>query len=188
MGRVWTIFVCLAAAVGFGWKVPLVRLFPVFQPMVVATSIMVAAILVRLNRGMPTLDWKTLKQPQRERLTAAIVSLTREYLGIFALNISLVLSLLVLQAIGEGEVKFEWHPAFQGAVSAFIGGLLAASLLRMTYVVWRDYDIVRLQKKIIDSSSAEEGAELEIKSADQKILTMRNAGLRKIDSPGPRSF
>jgi hypothetical protein len=188
MGGVWTIFASIAAAAGFGWQVSLVRLFPVFQPMVVATSIMIAAILVRLNRGMPTLDWKALKQLQRERLTSAIVSLTREYLGIFALNISLVLSLLVLQVIGEDNVRFEWHPVGQRAVSALIGGLLTASLLRMAYVVWRDYDIVRLQKKIIDSSPSEEEAELEIKSADQKILKMKNAGLRKIESPGPRPF
>ena len=58
MARWLTIIPVSGLAALFGWGVPLVRLFDAFQPMIVALSIMIAAIFVRLNRGMPTLEWK----------------------------------------------------------------------------------------------------------------------------------
>jgi hypothetical protein len=60
MAWVLTIVWVLGLATLFAWNVPLLRLFDAFQPMVVALSIMVAAVFVRLNRGRPALEWKSL--------------------------------------------------------------------------------------------------------------------------------
>ena len=61
MGRVITILLTAAFTVLFGWVVPLVHLFDAFQAMTVAFSIIIAAVFVRLNRGMPSLEWKSLE-------------------------------------------------------------------------------------------------------------------------------
>ena len=86
MARTLTIAVTLLAAGLFAWAVPLVRLFGAFQPLIVALSIMVAAVFVRLNRGMPTLEWKSLDPVKRKDLTASIVRVTTEYGWIIGIN------------------------------------------------------------------------------------------------------
>jgi hypothetical protein len=70
MMRVVTVGMMLVIAAIFGWRLPLARLMDILQPLVVALSIMVAALLVRLNRGMPTLDWKSLESSGAEDLDA----------------------------------------------------------------------------------------------------------------------
>ncbi|MBA4174542.1 MAG: hypothetical protein C0511_18290, partial [Hyphomicrobium sp.] len=76
MARVLTAVVTLLVAGLFAWAVPLVRLFGAVQPLIVALSIMVAAVFVRLNRGMPTLEWKSLEPEKRKELTTSIVAVT----------------------------------------------------------------------------------------------------------------
>ena len=63
MARTLTIGLVVLATVVFGWEIPLMRLFAALQPLTLVLSIMIAAILVRLNRGMPTLDWKSEVDP-----------------------------------------------------------------------------------------------------------------------------
>lgn len=50
-----------------------------------ALSIFIAAVLVRLARGMPTLDWKTVPIEKRKVLTGQLVDVSREYAGLLAL-------------------------------------------------------------------------------------------------------
>ena len=85
MPRWATITLCLITGCVFGWLVPLDRLFDAFQPVMTALTIMAAAILVRLNRTMPTIDWKILSSEDGGRLTAEVVKLAEEYLGLPAL-------------------------------------------------------------------------------------------------------
>ena len=47
-----------------------------------ALSIFIAAVLVRLARGMPTLDWKTVPVEKRKALTGQLVDVSREYAGL----------------------------------------------------------------------------------------------------------
>lgn len=174
-----TIGAVLLSAALFGWGVPLLRLFDAVQPIVVALSIMIGAILVRLNRGMPSLDWKSLNVDEKRRLTTAIVSLTREYIVIVAVN-SLFLALLVcLIVVGKSEVQNVWSSYAQHFAACSIGAFAALSIARMTYVIWRDYDIVRLQKELIDASGMRDDLDLEIKSATQKVADIRATSLKK---------
>ncbi|PWC36763.1 hypothetical protein [Azospirillum sp. TSO22-1] len=186
MAQKATIGGVLALAALFGWGVPLLRLFEAFQPMIVALSIMVAAILVRLNRGMPTLDWKSLEPVERARLTSSIVSLTQEYVIIIGIEATLLASLVALTVVKD-EVKY-WDIWTTRGVSAGIGALIALSIARMGYVIWRDYDIVRLQKKLIDASGAREKLEADLKASSEKIASIRSAGLRKTGSSDPKPW
>ncbi|WP_245636797.1 hypothetical protein [Azospirillum thiophilum] len=159
---------------------PLSRLFDAFQPMTVALSIMLAAILVRLNRGMPTLDWKSLEPQERSQLTSAIVDLTREYAFIVGIKAALVTALVSLAPFKLDAAC--WSNWTSRGVAAAIGAMVALSVSRMAYVVWRDYDIVKLQKMMIDSSGVREKNEGEVKLAEAKISGMRASGLRKVDT------
>ena len=120
---------CLAAL--FGWGVPLVRLFDAFQPMMVALSIMIAAIFVRLNRGMPTLEWKSLELEKRTELTSHIVDLSREYGWIIAINATALAGLVALTVVGKTEVQAAWPSWLRHITSGAIGGGAALCFARM---------------------------------------------------------
>lgn len=188
MVRKATVGAVLAAATLFGWLVPLVRLFDAFQPMIVALSIVMAAILVRLNRGMPTLDWKSLEQSERTRLTAAILDLTLEYCIISAITAASLVGLVSLTVVGKIQISTDWPDLVHRAISAVIGAVLALCIARMGYVIWRDYDIVRLQKKLIDASGMREHLDAQTAAASKRVSDIRSAGLRKTSSADPQSW
>lgn len=76
--------------------------------------------------------------------------------------------------------------------SGVIGLALAHVLVRTSYVVWRDYEIVRLQKAVIDTSTAAAEAkahkEEQERLADEKRASMAKAGLRSVSQAVPRPW
>lgn len=182
-----TIVGFVVAAAIFGLFVPLNRLVEAFPPLTVTLSIMIAALLVRLNRGMPTLDWKSVEPEARRRLTSAVVGVTREYMVIAALCAMLLITLLALTTIGKSTIVLWIEPA-QSALSGFIGGMTVLCMGRMGYVVWRDYDIVRVQKAVIDGAADKEEQEREEKVAGEKVADIRAANIRNISTPTPRGW
>jgi nicotinamide riboside transporter PnuC len=156
--------------------------------MITALSIMVAAVFVRLNRGMPTLEWKSVDPQQRKELTSQVVALSKEYGWIIAINAVVLLGLVVLSVVGKAEVAECWPLWMQRLTATAIGGAGALCVARMTYVVWRDIDVVRLQKQLIDGTASRELTEHQGKLADDKVTSIRAAGVRKIEVPPPRSW
>jgi hypothetical protein len=187
MARARTIVVTLLAAGLFAWAVPLVRLFGAFQPVIVALSIMVAAVFVRLNRGMPTLEWKSLDPDQRKSLTASIVGVTTEYGWIIGINATALVGLVALSVIGTTDAAL-WPAWFQRTVSGAVGGLVTLCAARMAYVVWRDIDIVRLQKRLIDGAASKESGERERSLADEKVANIRSANVRPVEVKPPKAW
>ena len=185
MARALTLIVVVAVAVLFWKVVPLARLFDAFQPMVVALSIIIAAIFVRLNRGMPSLEWKTLERGKRTELTTRIVELSKEYVTIVAINGVALILLVTLVVIGKDQAVADLSINSQRAISAIVGALFSLCLARMAYVVWRDCDIMELQKYLIDNVAEHDEREKETKSADAKISTMKSAGLIKQPNSEP---
>ncbi|MCK8788184.1 hypothetical protein M0638_27935 [Roseomonas sp. NAR14] len=183
-----TILAVLAGAAFFGYAVDLLHLLPALQPIVVGLSIMAAAVFVRLNRGMPTLDWKTLEPRQRSNLTAAIVSLTAEYGAILAMMGITLVALVTITTLGVDYVKLNWSKEMRSYASSFIGALLSLCASRMAYVIWRDYDIVRLQKILIDKAGEKESTENQQKASSEKVVAMKSAGLRRISQEPPKSW
>lgn len=187
MGRRITILAVLLAASLFGWAVPLQRLFGAFQPLIVALSIMVAAVFVRLNRGMPSLEWKSVDPDERKTLTKRIVDLTIEYGWIIGINSFVLLGLVSLSVVGKEDAAL-WPLWAQHFAAGAVGGLGTLCLARMAYVVWRDIDIVRLQKRLIDGTASRESAEQQGNIANDRVAAIRSASVRKIEVPPPRAW
>jgi hypothetical protein len=183
--RTINIVAFVAGGVIFGYVVPLVRLFDAFQPMIVVLSVLVAAVFVRLNRGMPSLEWKNLEPEKRSRLTSKIVALSRDYVWIVGINGVTLLLLVTLLVIGRDEATQLLLVLGQKLLSATIGGFFFLCVARVGYVVWRDCDIMELQKELIDKAATTEIQENETKSAKDKIATMQSSGLRHVDVVPP---
>lgn len=179
MARFLTIAALFAGAGLFGFGIPIAQFSKVLQPLIVAISIMAAGLLVRLNRGMPTLDWKSLEARERKILTEKIVALTREYMFVLFLQAVTLISLLGLALVDADALSWVW----QKVALAIVGALVGLSFARMAYIVWRDFDIVRLQKKLIDDSADREALEKASKEALDKVSNIRAAGLRSGPKP-----
>lgn len=188
MNRLLTILIAVGLAVLFGEKIPLLRMFDAFQPMIVALSIMIAAVLVRLNRGMPPLEWKSIDPGRRSQLTSRIVDLVREYITIAAINAGMLVYLVSLITIGKSEIRASWSEQAQFIASALVGFGLGLCFARMGYVIWRDLDIVKLQKAVIDSTASKDAEAGEVAAAAEKIVDIKAAGLRKIPTPEPKAW
>lgn len=178
MLRLLTIGATLTGAAVFGLLLKFEQFEKILQPLVVALSIMAAGLLVRLNRGMPTLDWKSLDANDRKILTQKIVELTREYMLVLSAHGLALMSLLLLAVRDAKTFVGYW----QHTAMAVAGGLIALCGARMAYIVWRDFDIVRLQKKLIDDSADKETVAKASEEALSKVSTIRASGLR----PGPK--
>ena len=61
--------------------------------------------------------------------------------------------------------------------STIVGALTALCFARMARVVWRDYDIVRLQKTLLDDESARIAVDEETEAASAKIRAIKGANL-----------
>lgn len=182
-----TIVFAAVAAILFGTLIPLGHLSGGLQSVVTALSIVTAAVLVRLNRGMPTLDWKSLAIGERKNLTKAIVDLTKEYASIVAINGVLLLLVVGLITAGPTGVA-SLLPNVRVAISALVGFLSALCIARMSYVVWRDFDIVRLQRKLLDDSGDREVVEAERQLAAKKMTEMASSGLRRQPPAEPKAW
>lgn len=177
----------VAIATLFAWLVPIARLFEAFQPLTVMLSIFVAAIFVRLNRGMPTLEWKSIEYKLRARLTSKIADVVKDYCWIVSFN-SLALSLIFALTIAGSSTVSSLAEPFARALSGGIGFLLALCVARMGYVVWRDFDIVRLQKFVIDQTALSEEMNAATSVAQEKIAAIKAANLKKPDNGEVKPF
>jgi len=171
----------IVISVGLGvfaaWQFDIARVFSVLQPTVVCLSIMAAAVFVRLNRGMPTLDWKSLSTEERKNLTERIVDLTRQYMQIIGLNAVALIGIIVLSAAGATDVA-ALEPRYRQAISGSLIFVLSLCVLRMAYVVWRDYDIVKLQKELLDKAADRDAIEANKKAAEESLTNIKAANLR----------
>jgi hypothetical protein len=58
----------------------------------------------------------------------------------------------------------------------------------MGYVVWRDIDIVRLQKRLIDGAASREVSEQQAKIAEGNIASIRAANVRPVAVQPPKAW
>ena len=69
-----------------------------------------------------------------------------------------LLGLIAMSVVGKSQVSATWPDWTQRAVAAAIGGVAVLCIARMGYVIWRDIDVVRLQKHLIDGLASREMA------------------------------
>lgn len=177
MTLVTTVLSMMVGAYIFGRFISLDQFLPSVQAIVTVLSIMMAAVFVRLNRGMPTLDWKSVDLDQRVALTGKISEVTLEYVVICGCLAITLVGFLGLQIVGAPALKCLQSQTLIGIIGA-CGGLLGLCGARMTYVVWRDYDIVRLQKRIIDDAGHTEQKLKEQTIAEERISVIKSSGIR----------
>jgi MFS family permease len=180
MAWVLTIVAMLVGGAVFWRWLSLDDFLKIVQPFIVALSIMAAGLLVRLNRGMPTLDWKSLEATDRKLLTGKIVELTREYLFVLAVQAVTLTAMLVLDVVASDPKRIP--TPWQQPALAVGGALLALCVARMAYIVWRDHDIVKLQKKLIDDAADRDALKQSQEEALSTVAAIRAAGLQ----PGPK--
>lgn len=158
------------------------QLQAILQPMSVALSVFTAAVLVRLARGMPTLDWKSVPLESRKNLTKDLVEVSREYAGLLLLLILLVIVNVVLIGIGSRAMCL-WPPLRMSLVSSAVGFAFGLTFARMAYVVWRDLDIIALQKTVIDDMAQLEERAANAASAQEKLRQMKEASTGGVEHP-----
>jgi hypothetical protein len=175
------LLVLLAAGLA-GWQLSVTRVFSTIQPITVVLSIMAAAIFVRLNRGLPSIDWKALSSSERTNLTDRMVSIARDYLfGLFASSCSIA-TLICLAALSQQQATC--LPGWvQSLIAAWFVFIIGISIVWMGYVVWRDYDIVLLQKQVLDNMSAREEQEKILQQAKDKSAAMKAASVVVAPTP-----
>lgn len=160
------------------------RLTYAFQPLTTAVSILIAAVFVRLNRGLPAIDWGVVSASDRAQLTDALVKISIDYIGVLIFGMLTIAAIVLLGAADQAWLA-DLPQKSQKSISAVIGFLISILLFRMGYVVWRDLDIVRLQKTIIDrievlaqaEASQTELNKQERRDAADKLDAMQRAGL-----------
>lgn len=186
MSRVLSLLVFFGA----GWAayryVEIGRIMLVIPSIMVVTSIMVAAVLVRLNRGMPALEWKSIPPDDRMKLTAAIVGVARHYVGALILMGTILTAVLILASFGTGAVG-GWPEGVRQGLSASLCGLLALSVYQMGFIVWRDLDIILLQKTLIDTMADSEKYASEVADAQERGKMIKSQ-LRSVPTTPPKAF
>jgi exosome complex RNA-binding protein Rrp42 (RNase PH superfamily) len=58
----------------------------------------------------------------------------------------------------------------------------------MCYVVWRDVDIVRLQKNLIDDAAIAELSAIDLAEAERRSKSMQTASIRSERIPDPQQM
>lgn len=168
--RIATIFLVLAAAVFSGWLVPASEWAATAKSILTVLAIFAAAILVRLNRGMPTIDWSKVDPEDRSHLVGAIKRLAREYgVTLIVVGVTLALFLILDRTGGETPLAklLASAPSYVPlAISAVSGGVISFVLIRIAYVIWRDIDIVDLQAGVISQAANAEKRERHNANAD----------------------
>lgn len=153
-----------------GWLIPIDEWAAVAKSMMTVLAIFAAAILVRLNRGMPTIDWSKVKAKDRAKLVADIQKLAREY-GVTLLFVGgALVFFMILDRSGAssplgGMIAKKSH-SLPVAISAVAGAVISFVLIRIAYVVWRDIDIVDLQAGVIAQAANADLLEQSLGAAD----------------------
>jgi len=146
-----------------GWLVPTSEWAATAKSILTVLAIFAGAILVRLNRGMPTIDWSKVDPDDRKRLVGDIKKLAREY-GITLAFVSAALAFFLILDRTNGDTPLAYvlgsAPAsLSRAISAVSGAIISFVVMRIGYVVWRDIDIVDLQAGVISQAANAEKVE-----------------------------
>src|SRR5690606_7559702 len=82
--------------------------------------------------------------------------------------------LVALLGLGPAEAVLMPENARRAAVACFVLAV-SFSLVWMGYVIWRDYDIVRLQRTVIDGAADREARDKQVAEAERKTNQMRSS-------------
>lgn len=136
-------------------------------------AIIAAAVLVRLNRGVPSLDWKSVDVDPVKNLLDRLEEVAKVYIVVVATT--LISILMIISVLYLDQLEFKYKSLAINITSSAFGALLGLLISRMTYVVWLDYDIVRLQRAVILSAAESDEAKKQAKIAEEKLKSITGA-------------
>lgn len=168
--RTITVLVSALGAVLAGLLIPLESWPASAKSIMTILAILAAGVLVRLNRGLPTIDWSKVDPAARAELVKKMRNLSVEYGLTLAVIGVILIWLLASEMIDARRVAwvgfYNSPPLIRAIASGIAGGSLIFAFARMVYVVWRDIDIVELQSDIITSAAASEIKSSQVAKAD----------------------
>jgi hypothetical protein len=170
----------LIAAIAVGWAtaryVPLSIWQPVFPGMLVALSMLGAAVLVRLARNAPITAPTAFDEEDLKRFFDALEELNRRLFWIFLQAVAAIF--ITLFAIVVSSYKGSFF-GFSGPASSVCSGLLGLLLIwiptRVIAMARGDIGFVRLQREVLQNALARQR-----KATADKIV----AGTVELRSPG----
>jgi hypothetical protein len=138
-------------------------------------AVIAAGILVRLNRGVPSLDWKAVEKDAVEGLLARLEQTAKVYIAIIGLTLLSIIVLLGIVYVNALTSDSKYQLLM--VLSTIFGILLGLVIGRMAYVVWLDLDIVRLQAVVIRSAVNAEDVKKQGETATEKLAAIGAARL-----------
>lgn len=157
---------------------PLENLRQVVQSLITISTVFMAAVLVRLSRGIPTIEWKATALIERENLLNSISQLAKEYIYTIVtagLVIFTSLSCLIFfptLLIEKCFAIFHFSIRYYSIIPGLIFGLFGVLIFQIARVLWRDFDIIQLQSQLIMRIGVDEAHQIETKSAKEKVEQM----------------
>lgn len=149
IGSVAAAAVCAAAVSIYGWEDARTWLLP-------ALSIVAAAVLVRLARGVPFTNPDHIREEDVEAVTAAFISLSTSLRSLFFVVLGTMV--VVGAASPLARLMAELVPVDldlgNRLGSALVGLCVAYSFVRMLQIAQSDVSITKLQARVIRDSVA----------------------------------
>jgi hypothetical protein len=168
------VVISLIAALAAGWAaarhVPLSIWKPVFPGMLVALSMLGAAVLVRLARNAPITAPTAFDEQDLKRFFDALEELNRRLFWIFLQAVAAIF--LTLFAIVVSSYKgsfFGYFGAASSACSGLLGLLLVWIPTRVIAMARGDIGFVRLQREVLQNALARQRKAAADKIAPAKV-------------------
>jgi hypothetical protein len=143
------IVACLCASVVAGTLIPIDLWDSVKQPLLVASSVLAAGVLVRLARGLPFTNSDQFEVEEIRALTKAVKQVMRALrmliFMLFIAMISLAFVKPILDRIAPSTNIGMFSIWARVLASGLLGFLFSYGFMRITHVVHGDYDLVDLQ-------------------------------------------
>lgn len=168
----YAIGLLVALAVGASTAVSSVRMamFAISEKVPVLLAVLLAAVLVRLARGMPTFPFEKIKHAQAKTATNAFRHLLRSYNQSFIV----IITAIILNLLAPSFEKFGDDNFF--TLYAFVLGFSnTLSLIVVYFLVSADLRISYIQADLTDQVTDEKSSS----SADETVETVRGAFANK---------
>ncbi len=144
--------VCIAAAVTYLWVDASVW-NDAKTGLLAALSVIAAATLVRLARGMPFTNPDQFEAEEVEKVVAAVKQLSRSLRALLGVTLLAMVLLVVVPALTDSLARLRptppWLPFVKAVLSASVGATLAFAMARLWQIVGSDLSLLDRQGSIL---------------------------------------
>lgn len=138
-------------------------------------SVFAAAVLVRLNRGLPSVDWKSVDEISLKDLLDEIEKVSKGYAVILFIIFGGLTSTVSVLFVG-GQLSLG-NIDISRTISGIVGAFLGLSISRMCHLIWIDVEIVRLQRRVVESAASETERKTQSEIAKEKLAEIESVTL-----------